>query len=465
MDSCANILLRELNVGLTLALTLGALLLLRPLMERVFSPQQRAAVWMAGWIMAYLFPGGLNAVLPISFQSLIVPRTGRLFNSAPAFLPDEYSGPGLYNLALPGSETVRITLSDGPLLALFLLWLAGMLTMILIFWFRSRRLLAAGRRGRKLEKDDPLLQLAPPETRENLSLWITPGLPTSFVFHFFELSHIFLQEELPPERMELVFRHELKHIRLGHTGWKLLASICLIRFWWNPLVWLAFRLFCRDLELACDAAVLKELESTQRREYAQTLVELGTGRQLWEAPLSFGECDAALRVKRAVAWRPRKLWLTVLTWALAILVYLFFCGCHRVPFPNQDLMLVWEKETGSTASFVSTLNHEMACKLGLATHGQTENIPDVGILEVWDAPDKLTYPGPHDALWLDHLIPSRPDWLRKLSPIPLAALWVRTEDSWYHVWYGWYGSGINTFFVIGMDEIAPPRLAGWERLI
>ena len=464
MDLCADIILRELNTGLTLCLTFGALLLLRPLLTRIFTPQQRAVIWMAGWIMAYILPRGINAFLPITFQSLVVPRTGALFNAAPSFLPDEYTGPGLYNLALPVKGMVPITLTDGLLLALFLLWLAGVLAMLLIFWFRSRRLLAAGRRGRKLEKDD-LLQLAPPETRENLSLWISPGLPTSFVHGSLEKHHIFLQEELPPERMELVLRHELKHIRLGHPWWKVLATVCLVRYWWNPLVWVAFRVFCRDLELACDAAVLKELGNDRRREYARTLVELGTGRQLWEAPLSFGECDAALRVKQAAIWRPRKVWLTALTWALAVLVYLFFVGCHRVPYPNQDLMLVWEKETGSTASFVSTLNHEMACKLGLATHGQTENIPDVGILEVWDAPDKLTYPGPHDALWLDHLIPSRPDWLRKLSPIPLAALWVRTEDSWYYLWYGWYGSGINTFYVIGMEEIPPPRLAGWERLI
>ena len=88
MDFCADVLLSEVNTGLTLGLTLGALLLLRPLLMRVFSPQQRAAIWMAGWIMAYFLPRGLTAPLPVSFQSLVVPRTGQLFRSAPAFLPD-----------------------------------------------------------------------------------------------------------------------------------------------------------------------------------------------------------------------------------------------------------------------------------------------------------------------------------------------------------------------------------------
>lgn len=53
----------------------------------------------------------------------------------------------------------------------------------------------------------------------------------------------------------------------------------------------------RDMELACDQRTLDQLEPEQRKEYAKTLVELGAGRRLWEAPLCFGECDGALRVR------------------------------------------------------------------------------------------------------------------------------------------------------------------------
>ncbi len=86
---------------------------------------------------------------------------------------------------------------------------------------------------------------------------------------------ICLQRELSPEQRALVLRHELEHIRLGHLWFKGWANMGVFLYWWDPLIWLGYKYFCRDLELACDAAVLKELEPEERREYARTLVEMG----------------------------------------------------------------------------------------------------------------------------------------------------------------------------------------------
>ncbi len=101
-----------------------------------------------------------------------------------------------------------------------------------------------------------------------------------------------------------MLRHELEHIRLGHLWFKGWANMGVFLYWWDPLIWLGYKYFCRDLELACDAAVLKELEPEERREYARTLVEMGAGRSLWSTPLCFGECDTAVRVKTAA--RPQR---------------------------------------------------------------------------------------------------------------------------------------------------------------
>lgn len=114
---------------------------------------------------------------------------------------------------------------------------------------------------------------------------------------------MYLQAELPKEQLSLVLRHELNHIYLRHGYFSGLRGACLLLHWWNPILWLAFRYMGRDMELACDQRTLDQLEPEQRKEYARPWWSWGRGGA-WEAPLCFGECDGALRVRAAVAWRP-----------------------------------------------------------------------------------------------------------------------------------------------------------------
>ena len=115
----------------------------------------------------------------------------------------------------------------------------------------------------------------------------------------------------------------------AHVGGMLWGFLLL--HWWNPILWLAFRYMGRDMELACDQRTLDQLEPEQRKEYAKTLVELGAGRRLWEAPLCFGECDGALRVRAAVAWRPLTPVRRLTGLFCAALVFLLFAGAPAVP--------------------------------------------------------------------------------------------------------------------------------------
>lgn len=137
---------------------------------------------------------------------------------------------------------------------------------------------------------------------------------------------MYLQAELPKEQLSLVLRHELNHIYLRHGYFSGLRGACLLLHWWNPILWLAFRYMGRDMELACDQRTLDQLEPEERKEYAKTLVELGAGRRLWEAPLCFGECDGALRVRAAVAWRPLTPVRRLTGLFCAALVFLLFAG-------------------------------------------------------------------------------------------------------------------------------------------
>ena len=342
MELCINIFLRYINLGLILGAEIGVLLLLRPLLCRICTPQQRVVLWAVVWVSAYL-PWGYDLanqlnLLPATLRTLLVTRTsdfGSYAGELPAILPGEYQSPGFYHLALPGGRLVPVSLSDGVMTALMVLWAA--VALGLAWWCarRSERLERQAHEGRLLSREDPLRRGIPELERETTMIRVCKNLPTSFVRRGHDTGRkdgirdvICLQKELPPERMRLVLLHELEHIRLKHTAYKgtLVVGVTMF-FWWNPILWLACRLTCRDMELACDDAVLAKLEPAERRDYARTLVELGSGRHLWGSVTSFGECDAALRVRRAARWKPAREEAVAFSLLLAsVLFVFFFCG-------------------------------------------------------------------------------------------------------------------------------------------
>lgn len=338
------------NVGVFLTLPFGLLILLRPVTNRLMSPQQRVCLWGVGWLACNVItPLGIYSglrVLPVTLRDLAVSRTGGRWQ-VPAFLPPEYRTPGTYNLALPGGRAIPVEL-DGRLTALLLaLWIAGIVLLTIWGSRREKVLTKLSREGNVLERGSLGV-----DWPEKVAVRLCRGLPTSYVRSAFGEEAqdgfryvICLQAELPRDRLELVLRHELAHIRLKHSWIKTYLSYGILMCWWNPMIWLSYRLTCRDMELACDQQVLSKLDQSGRREYAKVLVDLGSGRHMWDAPLSFGECDAAVRVRRAVAWRPGCLWAKALTWGLTALLTLFlFTGGPNQLRLEDDLITAWQRE-------------------------------------------------------------------------------------------------------------------------
>ena len=87
---------------------------------------------------------------------------------------------------------------------------------------------------------------------------------------------------------------------LGNT---LLGFLALCIHWFNPLVWLAFSLACKDMEMSCDEAVLKTMGAQIRGDYAASLLKIATGRKaIVGGPLAFGEGDPKSRIKNLARW-------------------------------------------------------------------------------------------------------------------------------------------------------------------
>ena len=338
------------NLGLTIGLIMGGILLLRPILVRLLRPQQRVVLWMVAWILAYM-PQAYHAtnwirLLPVTFRDLIVPRTSNTYD-IPAFLPEVFKYAGEYNLALPGGAMVPVNLTGWVPMLLGLIWVAGVGVIIWNDFKKERALRKLAERGVPLPEDDPVFREESDRMKVDVTVRLCSDLPTSFVVRGYATDNyeytIYLQDDLPRERMHLVLRHEFQHIRLKHCYFKTYATMGIIAYWWNPLVWLGHRYFCRDMELACDEAVFRELEAGERKEYAKTLVDLGSGRQLWESALSFGESDAAIRVKAAVAWKPWGWLRRGATWCLTLLVMLFFLGGPGDLYRGEDTELYYRR--------------------------------------------------------------------------------------------------------------------------
>lgn len=351
----ANFLFDIWNAGLTAGLTLGVMLILRPVLCKLLTAQQRAWLGMLGWYGTGFAPmfgllGWLH-ILPVTFRDLITPRTGISSCEIPAYLPENYQGAGEYAVALPGGRAVWVEFSDGIVIALALLWIGVVVALTLWLTRRSNQMKALGRQGLLLADDDPLLfrSLSRRPEDKPVGVRLCRGLPTSFVYQGGEkidgkrYDMIYLQAELSPQRRELVLRHEWNHLRMRHRWMKSWANLVLVAWWWNPILWASYYYFCRDMELACDEKTLRDLEKgEQRKQYAQTLVELASGKMLWGEPLAFGECGAVARVKAAIAWHKPRWWVKLGKWCDFVLLFLFFVGGPRnIPFLPEDVVWKW----------------------------------------------------------------------------------------------------------------------------
>lgn len=325
------------NMGIMLSLTFGALILLRPITNRLIAPRWRVWIWFTGWYCGFLLQGyswiSKVKLLPVSFRSLITPRTidyGGIYDSFPEFLP-EATKAGDYTVALPGGAEFPVQFSSAMIGFVGLLWIVMFVATLIWEQRQTNKLKAIGRAGVTMDGEQRAKYGI---DRDNVVVRLCKDLPTSFVRfgnddHFGDGTRfvICVQDDLPEDKLRLVLMHEMEHIKQHHAWWKSTITIVLFMFWWNPVLWIAHRFTCRDMELACDEAVMEKLDDSQRREYARTLVELGAGKPMWGAMSCFGECDAVLRVRWVVKWRPRTELRDVVSVVLAAaLVLFFYCG-------------------------------------------------------------------------------------------------------------------------------------------
>ncbi len=146
---------------------------------------------------------------------------------------------------------------------------------------------------------------------------------------------IYLPYNLGEEERKHVIAHERSHIRRRDHWWKPLGFGLLTLHWFNPLMWVAYILLCRDIELACDEKVIKELGNEERANYTQALLACSVNRRMIAAcPLAFGEVGVKERVKSVMNYKKPTFWIILVAIVVCVATAVFFLTNPKDPKSN-----------------------------------------------------------------------------------------------------------------------------------
>lgn len=145
---------------------------------------------------------------------------------------------------------------------------------------------------------------------------------------------IFLPSDLSDHDKPYVLAHERAHIKRRDYLWKPIGFLLLAIYWFNPLLWLAYILLCKDIELACDEKVIRELGYEVKKPYAIALMNASVPRRFIAAcPLAFGETSVKSRIKNVLSYKKPAFWIIIVAVVLSIVIAVCFL---TNPIEKQD---------------------------------------------------------------------------------------------------------------------------------
>jgi len=240
----------------------------------------------------------LRLILPFSTESVL-----SLVPSREVVETVMLAGP-LHSLAEP--ETVSALTESGAdiLHVLGLVWFVGAIGLLLYAAFSYYRMYRRIAVSVELEK----------------RVYLCDDIDKPFIFGVFN-PRICLPSDMPEEQRAFVILHERAHLKRGDHIWKPLSFLLLALHWFNPLLWLSYKLFGQDVELACDEATVKDLDLAERRAYSETLLLCGMERKMrLLCPVAFGEIGIQERIVSVLSYRKRAWWRALTASAMCVVL-------------------------------------------------------------------------------------------------------------------------------------------------
>jgi len=291
-----------------------------------------------------------------------------------------------------------------------ILWMAGVAVMALYGVFSGLRLRGKLREAVVLED----------------RIYLSEKTASPFILGIFR-PNVYLPYGMDSTTQSHVIAHELAHIRRKDHWWKPLGFFLLCLHWFNPLVWLAYILLCRDIEMACDEKVIREMGNQERADYSQALLRCSIRRSNISAcPLAFGEVGVKQRIRSVLRYKKPGFWIILTALILcAVVAVCFLTDPRRETDAYDGYMLSVRIQDGSSVKegeprwnyFVispfSKVTLPGANSVGLSL----KKIRDDGVHLVFDKPLLLEGESKSD-LWL-----KRGEQIELVTPTPGGSTW------------------------------------------
>lgn len=141
------------------------------------------------------------------------------------------------------------------------------------------------------------------------NIWICDAVKSPFILGFLS-PRIYLPSDLAEPQLGCVMAHEKAHLKRHDHWWKPLGYLLLSVYWFQPLCWIAYILFCQDIELACDERVIRGMGDDEKKNYAEALLACSIPRHRVSAcPVAFGETGVKKRIKSVLNYRKPTFWI------------------------------------------------------------------------------------------------------------------------------------------------------------
>ncbi len=432
------VFLRLLNMSITAGWLVLAVLLLRLVLKN--APKAlRCALWAligVRLVFPFSFESGwslLPSAEPIPMAAL---QTGTITVDTGIDVLDQAVNPAIAEVFAPAVTDTAQTATpvSSPTVvsvtqAAAVIWLMGMALMLLytaVSYWRLRCRVAAS---------------IPAEN----GLWLCDGIETPFILGILR-PRIYVPSTMPEDQLVHVAAHERAHLRRRDHWWKPLGFLLLSIHWFNPLLWLAYILLCRDIELACDEKVIRDMGAEDKKAYSLALLETSVPRRMVAAcPLAFGEVGVKARIRSVLHYKKPAFWLAV----LAVILCVIAAVCLLTnPYESTRLMggeykvteilyaiPDYNKATADYPEFCLTADYRLYIK---------EN-------ESWELVDALSADSLTPERFLEGMFPYKYGWTGKRG-LP------SIEDSW-----GFFLTENGTFYQFMQTESGQTLLAyGWE---
>ena len=306
----AAVFLKLLNLSISASWLVLAVLVLRLISKR--SPK---------WVNVLLWGiVALRLVLPFSIESALslIPSAETVspavvqFDPAPTITSGVSVIDNAVNPSLSEHFSAVPTASVNPLYVwteiagwVWLIGLGAMLLYALVSYLRLRRRVSVS-----LPVQD--------------HIYLCDAISSPFILGVVK-PHIYLPSDLDEVQRQNVLAHEQAHLARRDHWWKPLGFALLAVYWFNPVLWLAYTLLCRDIELACDERVIRTMDESAVKTYSTVLLACSMPRKaVITCPLAFGEVGVKERVRNALHYKKPAFWVVAASVAVCVVVAVCF---------------------------------------------------------------------------------------------------------------------------------------------